>query len=79
MLLVPILYLVWFSYNKMEQLKRKICLACQSLCPTTVHVTYLFEDYKNMSIKLVAFSKDHAEQWKKQVFLFTYDNFNKCE
>ena len=45
----------------------------------TLNVTYLFEDYKNMSIKLVAFSKDHAEQWKKQVFLFTYDNINKCE
>ena len=41
MLLVPILYLVWFSHNKMEKLKKQICLAWQSLCPTTELETYL--------------------------------------
>ena len=36
MLLVPIPYLVVFSHNKMENLKKQICPASCSLCPTTV-------------------------------------------
>ena len=36
--LVPCLYLLWFSYNQMENPKKHICPACKSLCPTTVYV-----------------------------------------
>ena len=34
--LVPCLYLLWFSYNEMENLKKQISPACWSFCPTTV-------------------------------------------
>ena len=34
--LVPCLYLLWFSYNQMENPKKHICPACKSLCPTTL-------------------------------------------
>ena len=36
--LVPLLYRLLFSYNRMEDLKKQICIACKSLCPTTVYV-----------------------------------------
>ena len=38
--LVPCLYLLWFSYNQMENLKKQIRPACKSLCPTTVLLSF---------------------------------------
>ena len=43
--LVPCLYLLWFSYNQMENLEKQIRPACYSLCFTNVPLLGPFSYY----------------------------------